>query len=143
MTELELMKKAVHRLNRIYPDLHVSYQFGEYHLVSARGEMMVEVIIVGANVITEDLYASFLSVKVVRNDAIVSAVYASGSTEFMFSMGEVQYGYTKKTHEKKMIEITQGQLSRFLGGDVSGFMRDHFEMDYMMWKTVEELVMRK
>jgi hypothetical protein len=138
-----MIMNVVNRLKRVYPDLYASEQFNEYELIHAQNEIVTKVILVDMNMITGDLYASFLSVKVTRDDAVVNAVYNQGSTEFLFSSGDILYSYTDKRNEKKLIEITQNQLSRFLGGDVMDFVKSHFKMKYGVLKIVEKVVTGK
>ncbi len=132
---------VINRLKRAYPELYTSEQFGEYQLILARNATVTKVILVGMNTMTEDLYASLLSVKITRDNGLLDAIYDNGSTQFLLSMGDVLYSYDDKRNEKKLMEITEHELYEFLGGKVLDWIKNQFKMKYAVQKLVEKLVM--
>ncbi len=130
----------IDKLKKAFPDLRVYSQFGEYQLILARDNMTLKVTLVDMNPITGDLYANYLSVEVTRENGVLRAVYNNGSTEFLYSSGDIMYSYEYIKNERKLMEITQNQLYSFLRGDVMGWIETHFKMKLGFEKLVEKLV---
>jgi hypothetical protein len=131
---------VINSLKKTYPDLRTYEQFGEYQLILARDGITTKITLVDMNPITGDLYANYLSVEVTRENGVLKATYNNGSTEFLFSSGDIMYSYDYKRNEKKLMEITQNELYRFLKGDVMDWIKEHFKMKLGLEKLVEKLV---